>query len=363
VVKYIGSKRTLVQLIAHVVSRLPVTTCCDLFAGTTRVGQGLRRLGIEVVSNDTATYSEVLGHAYIASGIEERDDVAPLLDELSSLDGHPGYFTQTFCEDARYFQPKNGARVDAIREQIDRYDLDPARRGLLLASLMEAADRVDSTTGLQMAYLKSWAPRAYNDLDLRMPALVDGPCGSVVRLDANDLAQSLDVDLVYVDPPYNQHSYFSNYHIWETLIRWDEPEPYGVAMKRIDCRSEKSDYNSKRRAGAALDDLLDRLAVPWVVLSFNNEGFHEPRHMYERLARHGYVNFVEVDFKRYVGAQIGIYNPSGDKVGAVSRLRNKEVLFVVGPDRGLVETVFDGLDLLANGSRDRQVRPPQVALF
>ena len=60
------------------------------------------------------------------------------------------------------------------------------------------------------------------------------------------------------------------------------------------------------------------------------------------LSNHGYVNFIEVDFKRYVGAQIGIYNPQGEKVGAISHLRNKEVLFIVGPDRALVEGVFDG---------------------
>jgi adenine-specific DNA-methyltransferase len=342
VVKYIGSKRTLVPLIEQIVARLPVSTACDLFAGTTRVGQGLRRRGLAVLSNDTATYAEALGQAYIASGAEERDEVAPLLADLARLPGEPGYFTRTFCEASRYFQPHNGARIDAIRGAIDSYGLDRVRRGLVLTSLMEAADRVDSTTGLQMAYLKQWAPRAYNELELRMPALVDGPRGAVARSDANALAGTLDVDLVYIDPPYNQHSYFSNYHIWETLVRWDAPEPYGVAMKRADCRDVKSDYNSKRRAAAALDDLLNRLDVPWMVVSFSDEGFHGPGQVFERLREHGYVSFAEVDFKRYVGAQIGIYNPSGDKVGAVSHLRNTEVLFVVGPDRKLVESVFEG---------------------
>jgi adenine-specific DNA-methyltransferase len=342
-IKYIGSKRTLVPLIEQVVSRLPVETACDLFAGTTRVGQGLRRMGLEVLSNDTASYSEALGSAYIVAGEREREDTAAVLRELAALPGKPGYFTRTFCVDSRYFQPHNGARIDAIRDAIESYGLDPVCRGLFLTSLLEAADRVDSTTGLQMAYLKDWAPRAYNDLELRMPLAVPGPRGSVTRVDANALAPSIGTDLVYVDPPYNQHSYFSNYHIWETLVRWDAPESYGIAMKRQDCRTEKSDFNSKRRAAVALDDLLDRLDVPWMVVSFNNEGYHDPAHVLEKLGGHGYVNFVEVDFKRYVGAQIGIYNPSGEKVGAISHVRNKEVLFVVGPDRGVVERVFDGV--------------------
>ncbi len=340
-IKYIGSKRTLVPLIQQVARRLPVRTACDIFAGTTRVGQGLRRAGLEVLSNDMATYSEALGYAYIAADEStDRAKVARVLRELAALPGELGYFTQAFCVDARYFQPHNGARIDAIRDAIETYDLDPVERGLVLTSLMEAADRVDSTTGLQMAYLKTWAARAYNDLELRMPEPVAGPAGSVSREDANRLASSLDVDLVYIDPPYNQHSYFSNYHVWETLIRWDAPETYGIANKRVDCREVKSDYNSKRRARKAFDDLLQKLDVPWMFVSFNNEGYHDPRHVYEMLSEHGYVNFVEVDFKRYVGAQIGIYNPQGEKVGAISHLRNKEVLFVIGPDRDIVETAF-----------------------
>jgi adenine-specific DNA-methyltransferase len=343
VIKYIGSKRTLVPLIEQVVARLPVRTACDLFAGTTRVGQALRRGGLDVLSNDLASYSEVLGQAYVVAGAREREAVREVLRELNGLRGTPGYFTRTFCERARYVQPRNGARIDTIRTAIDGLGLPETERGLVLTSLLEAADRVDSTTGLQMAYLKRWAPRASGELELRVPHAVDGPVGVVSRRDANELAAALDTDLVYIDPPYNQHSYFANYHVWETLVRWDAPEPYGVAMKRIDCRTTKSDYNSKRRAGAALDDLLARLDVPWLVVSFNDEGFHDPAHVAGLLGEHGYVNVAQVDFKRYVGAQIGIFSPAGEKVGAVSHLRNKELLFVVGPDRARVERVFDGL--------------------
>jgi adenine-specific DNA-methyltransferase len=332
VIKYIGSKRTLVPLIAAVAGRLPVRTACDLFAGTTRVGQALRGLGL-------ATYSEAFGYAYV-DGSADRARVRDVLDELAALPGKDGYFTETFCHGARYLQPHNGRRIDAIRDAVDGLALAPAERGLVLTSLVEAADRVDSTTGLQMAYLKSWAPRSHGELELRLPAAVEGPRGTVSRLDANELAPALDVDLVYVDPPYNNHSYFSNYHVWETLVRWDAPATYGIANKRIDCREVKSDYNSKPRAPEAFDDLLDRLESPWLLVSFNNEGFHDPVHVRERLAEHGYVNQLEVDFKRYVGAQIGIHNPQGEKVGAVSHLRNKEVLFLAGPDRQLVADAF-----------------------
>lgn len=223
--KYIGSKRLLVPVIEQIASRLPIESVCDVFAGTTRVGQGLRRAGLKVCSNDLASYSEALGHAYIAADESvDRGRIRQLLAHLSALPSEHGYFTETFCVQSRFFQPHNGMRVDAIRNEIERLDLPPVERGLVLTSLMEAADRVDSTCGLQMAYVKEWAKRSFNDLELREPEPVHGPAGTVSRVDANELAGQLSgIDCAYLDPPYNQHSYFSNYHIWETLMRWDAP--------------------------------------------------------------------------------------------------------------------------------------------
>jgi adenine-specific DNA-methyltransferase len=339
VIKYIGSKRTLVPLISSVAAQLPVRTACDLFAGTTRVGQALRRLGLAVHSNDLATYSEVLGRAYIEADDVDRDRLEAIIGELHALPGRDGWFTDAFCRRSRYFQEANGARIEAIRAAIDGYGLAPVERALLLTTLLLAADRVDSTTGLQMAYLKSWSPRSYNGLELRLPDAVPGPPGTVTRLDANELAPDLDVDLVYVDPPYNQHSFFSNYHVWETLMRWDAPETYGVACKRVDCRENRSAYNSRRQAPAAFAELLAAIPARWLLVSVSDEGFHDVAELGALLAGIGYVGRIDVDSKRYVGAQIGIYNPSGEKVGTISRLRNRESLFLVGPDRGLVDSV------------------------
>ena len=170
---------------------------------------------------------------------------------LNGLPGRPGYVTRTFCEQARYFQPHNGARIDAIRAAIESDHPDGPLRPILLTSLLLAADRVDSTTGLQMAYLKQWAPRSYADLELKVPVLLPGP-GHTVRGDAVGTVELLGpVDLMYLDPPYNQHRYFTNYHVWETLVRWDEPEHYGIACKRVDARDDdttRSVFNASRHA-------------------------------------------------------------------------------------------------------------------
>jgi adenine-specific DNA-methyltransferase len=261
VIKYIGSKRTLLPVVLEAVATLPnCHTVLDLFSGTSRVGHALKRAGYRVIANDHNAYAATLARCYVAADLEALElDARRLLAEFDALPGRPGWFTQTFCERARFFQPHNGERVDAIRDAIAAKELEPELEAVVLVSLMEAADRVDSTCGLQMAYLKQWAPRAHNQLRLRLPdVLPRAPAGKgeAHQLDALAAAGRFTADVVYLDPPYNQHSYLSNYHVWESLVLWDRPETYGIACKRVDCRTRKSPFNSKRRFHEALAQLI-----------------------------------------------------------------------------------------------------------
>ena len=333
-IKYIGSKRLLIpQILAAVGAFEGVERVLDLFSGTSRVGYALKGAGYQVVSNDHLSYAATLARCYVEADRDAQHAPAErILAELSTLPGRPGYFTETFCEGARYFQPKNGARVDAIRDRIQELSLEPILEAVVLTSLMEAADRVDSTTGVQMAYLKKWAKRAHSDLELRVPKLLPGG-GTALQLEAVQAARSVEVDVAYLDPPYNQHSYMGNYHVWETLVRWDEPEPYGIAQKRIQCKEYKSPFNSKRRIRDAIRETVAALRCRHLVVSFSHEGHITADEMVDILKERGEVRLVEMDFPRYVGAKIGIYNPSGKRVGRVSHTRNKELLFLVSDDQ------------------------------
>ena len=181
-IKYLGSKRRLVPHLVSLVSAVPgARTVLDLFTGTTRVAQGLKAAGFMVTANDLASYSAVLAEAFIATdasrlSVARRARLESLVTELDALPGKRGYFTATFCEEARYFQPMNGMRIDAIRAAITALDVSASERTILLASLLLlAADKVDSTTGLQMAYLKQWSPRSAKPLVFKLPALLAGP--------------------------------------------------------------------------------------------------------------------------------------------------------------------------------------------
>ena len=136
-------------------------------------------------------------------------------------------------------------------------------------------------------------------------------------------------DLMYLDPPYNQHRYFTNYHVWETLVRWDAPEHYGVACKRVDSRDgdTKSVFNVKREMPAALESVIARARADVLLVSYNDESWISAEQMMGPLrdAGHEDVRMLAFDSKRYVGAQIGIHNKSGEKVGQVSHTAQHRV--------------------------------------
>jgi adenine-specific DNA-methyltransferase len=335
VIKYIGSKRALLPHILGAVAAVarPGATVADLFSGTARVGHALKAAGYRVLANDHNAYAQALATCYVQADRERWADAARrALADLARLPGRPGYFTETFCVRARFFQPRNGERVDAIRDAIAAMAAEPELEAILLAALMEAADRVDSTAGVQMAYMKSWAARAHNALELRLPGLLPRPGAGACRATAGDaeaVAAEVEADVAYLDPPYNQHSYLANYHVWESLVRWDKPETYGIACKRLDCRTRKSAFNSRPGIRPALARTVAALRCRALVVSFSDDGAVDRAEIEALLRPRGAVTVIALPHDRYVGAKIGIHNGRGEKVGTVGRLRNTEFLYVV----------------------------------
>ena len=333
-IKYLGSKRRLVPALTRACAAARATTALDLFTGTTRVAQAFKRTGAHVTAVDVARYAEVFGGCYVATDATtvDRRALGAAVAELDALPGSPGYFTDTFCVQSRFFQPQNGARIDAIRDAIARDHAGSALEPILLTSLLEAADRVDSTTGVQMAYVKQWAPRSYQRMTLRAPELLAGH-GVTRRGDALEVAGTLgEFDLAYLDPPYNQHRYFTNYHVWETLIAWDAPEHYGVACKRVDARdpATKSPFNLKRQMPGALERVIADVRARVLIVSYNDESWVHVDDLRAMCEVHGHVEVVAFDSRRYVGALIGIHDPRGARVGKVSHVRNTEYLVIAG---------------------------------
>ena len=332
-IKYLGSKRRLVPVLGELARRAGARSAVDLFTGTTRVAQVFKGGGAAVTAVDSTRYAAVLAQCYVATDRDAVDAAAleAAVAELNAVPGEPGYVTEVFCERSRFFQPANGARIDAVRHVIARDYAGTELEAVLLTSLLEAADRVDSTTGVQMAYVKQWSDRSYRPLELRVPELLPGP-GRAVRGDACVVAAELgQFDLAYLDPPYNQHRYEANYHIWETLVAWDAPDHYGVACKRTEVRhGERSAFNSRRTMAGALGQVVRDVRARLVVLSYNDESWIGLEDLVEMCRGRGHVEVLGFASNRYVGARIGIHNPAGERVGSVGRLRNLEYVVVAG---------------------------------
>ena len=329
-IKYLGSKRRLLDLIGDAVGRVaPGPTVLDLFSGTSRVGHALKRRGFRVVANDHNAYAHALARCYIEADLDDVDHEARLLiDEFNRLPGRPGYVTETFCERSRFFQPKNGARIDAIREAIAAKGLRPDLEAVLLVSLMEAADRVESTTGVQMAYLKQWAARAGNALDLQDLEFHEGPVGTHIVGDSllNTYPES---SVAYLDPPYSAHSYATYYHIWDSITRWDKPAVGLKTNRRMDRVSGSegfddamtSQWNSKRTALDAFMRLVDRLPVRYVVISYNDESIVPLEQLTTALkGKYPQMAVKKIPYKRNIMCQIGNAEAEGAKT------KNTEVL-------------------------------------
>ena len=188
-IKYIGSKRA---LLGHILTAIggataPGSAVADLFSGTARVGHALKGAGYRVLSNDHNAFAHALATCYVQADADRwAEPASRILADLQRLPPQAGWFTEAYCVAARYLTPENGAKAEAIRNAIAAMGAEPELEAILLTSLLEAADRVDSTAGLQMAYMKQWAARARNPLTLRLPALRPRPAAGARRLHPAD---------------------------------------------------------------------------------------------------------------------------------------------------------------------------------
>ncbi|MGK7870713.1 DNA adenine methylase [Falsiroseomonas sp. E2-1-a20] len=337
--KYLGSKRGLLPQILRAVGAAAGegAVVADLFSGSARVAHALKAAGWRVIANDELCFAETLARGLVqADAGRWATRATKLLSDLSHLPPAAGWFTATYAVEARFLHPANAARIEAIREAIRRLEPEPELEAILLTALVQAADRVDSSAGHQMAFLRDLAPRAMKALELRLPELLprpdSGPCLAVSE-DAVALAAAIECDVAYLDPPYDQHAYLSNYHLWETLVRWDRPEVYGRARKCVDCRTRRSAFNSRTAIAPAFARLVAALRAPTLVVSFGAEGFLARAELERMLAGRGYLHVLEVVHRRYAGTRLGIHNGRGEKVGTPGPAGTLERLYVTSDRR------------------------------
>ena len=309
--RYIGNKTRLLGFITAAIDRLgiPRGTAHDAFAGTSAVGRALKERGWRVASSDLMTYSYVFQRAYVVAQREpsmaalragdaevrralrsarfrsqarSRDGSLGIVAEYLErwLDPHDGFFTAHFAGERMYFTRENARRIDAVRTTLHDWHhaglITEDAHYLLVAALIEGADRVANTAGVYAAFIKSWQPNALRPLRLSPLAPMKGvPGSSAHKADAVEIARSLGaIDLLYVDPPYNTRQYPGYYHVPELIARgWsDAPPTLRGKTGLLPADGQRSAWCSARRVRQALGELLDATRARHVLVSYNSEG-------------------------------------------------------------------------------------------
>lgn len=325
-VKYIGSKAALIPAILQCMDenapKGEITSVIDVFTGTTRVAQAFKARGYHVETSDLSWASACYSGAFIqAQGSQTQ--LQDKIDQLNALPGVEGWITKSYCDVkgaensiVRVWQPKNGKKADAIRDQIEAWwtegVLTQVEKDTLVTSLIFALDKVDNTVGVQQAYLKDWCKRSSTDLVLELPRVPPGSSGTHKEGDSLTIPYE-PADLAYVDPPYSSHSYATYYHIWDSIAKWDKPEIGLKTNRRIDRVSSAPNYdltmsspwNTKKSALSAFEKLIDRLPVKWVLVSYNNESLVEISKLEALFAKYPLVLVTKLDYTRNIMSQIG----------------------------------------------------------
>ena len=318
--RYIGGKALLLDYIIDTIETETenVKMVIDIFSGSGTVGNALKAKGYHVLSNDFLYFSYVIARGTIGICAEPEFknfdfDVIDYLNNISlesttyPLDQcfiYNNYSPNENCK-RMYFQNENAIKIDLIRMQIEEWNkaclLLEDEYYYLLAALINAVPYVANITGVFGAYLKFWDKRTYNTLRLEKP--------SIIVTDKKILCTNADYtqilreryDLLYADPPYNSREYLPNYHILETIARYDYPKLQGVTgMRNYD--SQKSVFCKKNTVHSAFETLIRDCQSRYLLISYNNEGIistDDLSKLCKEYAAQNSFRLIEIDYRRY----------------------------------------------------------------
>lgn len=313
--RYIGNKESMVEEIdSFIESRVESEeslTLFDAFCGTGAVSDRLKNK-FNLVINDNLKWATVYtaGRLYASSCHFERLGFDPFAFLNQSDEKVQGFIYKNYAptESSRmYFTPENAARIDYFRKQIEEWHknklLSEAEYMLLLASLVESVSRVSNTAGVYGAFLKKWDGRALKPIEFIKPAY--NACDSLNIKIYNDKTENIisDVkcDILYLDPPYTQNQYGTQYHLLETLILNDHPSVSKVTGSRP-VMPMRSDWSKEYKAHILLDRIIVNTTARYIVMSYNNDGLMSKEYIEAVMKRYGKPETYcckKISYKKY----------------------------------------------------------------
>ena len=336
IVTYIGNKRAFLGHIGQVVERVKRRLgkdrlrAFDVFSGSGIVSRYMKAHASTLISNDIEDYAAVIGRCFLRNrSAVDWQTLSEIVDELNRRveAGRlpagfieelyaPGDEDRITRDDRVFYTRDNARRLDGYRRLIDTAPKDI--RELLLAPLLSEASIHSNTAGVFKGFYKNRETkigqfggtgsdalvRIKGKIVLEPPVLSRYECDcEVLQEDANGAARRVsDLDLAYIDPPYNQHPYGSNYFMLNLLVRYERPE----RISRVSGIPEgwrRSGYNVRAKSLPLMRDLLHSLDAKFLLVSFNDEGFITTGEMRALLEELGSVEVLETPYNAFRGSR------------------------------------------------------------
>jgi len=323
---YIGSKYQLLNWLTETIqektgwSSFKDKVIADLFAGTGVVSYHFRCLEGTVITNDAEPYSSVISHAMTCSVYSEtcQTIIAQIQTDLEAgrYRDTIGYITRHYTpyesNERQFFTVENGQRIDYVREQIEQLTLrvNEDERMFLLASLIVSADAISNVPAVYGCYLKNFKAKSLKAMRfLPIHSLSSQPVSSrsfnddVLNKQFIDTLNTMNLDMVYLDPPYNERQYSKNYFplnmIAKSPIQLQSEAPLkGKTGIPVDCFLSPFCKRGKP-VEQAFETLFKELKAPWIFLSYNSESLISKEKMIKIMEVYGDVSVVERDYKRF----------------------------------------------------------------
>jgi len=273
------------------------------------------------------TFSYVFQKAYIENNVVptffglkkiiSNPNLTNVIDYLNNLKGLNGFVYENFSLEGsknskfqrNYFSKENAQKIDAIREQIEKWKEDDAITELefyiLLCAILEEIPFVSNIAGTYGAFLKIDDPRKYRSFVIKSPELIMSKLSHKCYLmDANKLIKKTNCDVLYIDPPYNTRQYPSNYHMFETIAIWDK--------KLLDFKTglrpwehQKSLYCSRSKCVSIFEDLIKNANCKYILFSYNSEGIIPEKEITGIFSEKGNLIKYSQDYRRFKSNQNG----------------------------------------------------------
>lgn len=268
--RYIGNKTKLNQwILSNILKETEkCDSFCDLFAGTATVAKSTFKYYKRVIVNDILYSNNIIYKGFFEIGEWDKFKLLDILATWNNLDLssiEDNYFSKNYGN--TFFDNENSKLIGHIRDEIENLkpDLTIKEYNILLATLIYNIDKIANTVGHFDAFIKKPIKKQKIFFNLINPIDFDGI--EIHRQNANQLVQNLVCDIVYIDPPYNSRQYSRFYHLYETLVKWQKPKLYGVALKPT---PENMSVYCTVQAKKAFSMLIRDLKTKYIVVSYNN---------------------------------------------------------------------------------------------